>query len=204
MITRSTAFCLKFWIWRGTEKLDACQSRKKCGDSPRVVNRERVCSNFRSAGERCSNGFPNELRCVPDYYLIMTGTCPSGHVITEAATCEAAATAFSMSDTTVTSSSSTWSGRPEGCVFSLSTSSYGSDTLYLQTAASSYDSCTSSKYCLCMPPYGETAPPSPNPTPSPTSPTPIPTPDGYGAKMCLTRSENRWYFWSEVFHSSIS
>merc|ERR1719482_1788429 len=106
--------------------------------------------------------------CVRDYYLITTGTCPSGHVITDAAQCEAAATAFSMSDTTVTSSSSTWSGRPEGCVLQ---SEYGSDTLYLQTAASTYDSCTSSKKCLCMPPFGETAPPSAAPTPSPTSPT---------------------------------
>ena len=164
---------------------------KKCGDSPRVVNRERACSSLPNARERSSNRFSNELRCVPDYYLIMTGTCPSGHVITEIATCEAAATAFSMSDTTVTSSSSTWSGRPEGCVFSLSTSSYGSDTLYLQTAASSYDSCTSSIQCLCMPPCGETAPPSAAPTPSPTSPTPIPTPDGLGPKMFLPRSENR-------------
>merc|ERR1719364_157016 len=84
-----------------------------------------------------------------------------------------------MSDTTVTSSSSTYYDRPEGCVFSLSTSSYGSDTLYLQTAASSYYSCTSSIQCLCMPPCGETAPPSAAPTPSPTSPTPIPTPDGF-------------------------
>ena len=124
--------------------------------------------------------------------MIFTGTCPSGQVILDSALCEAAATALSQSDTTVTTSSSTWSGRPLGCV--VSTSSYGSDTLYLQIEASSYDSCSSSNYCLCMPPYGETAPPSPNPTPSPTEPTPIPTPAGYGAKMFLTRSENRWYF----------
>ena len=164
---------------------------KKCEDSPRVVNRERACSSLPNARERSSNGFSNELRCVPDYYLIMTGTCPSGHVITEIATCEAAATAFSMSDTTVTSSSSTWSGRPEGCVLQYD---YGSDTLYLQIAASTYDSCTSSKKCLCMPPFGETAPPSAAPTPSPTSPTPVPTPDGYGAKVFLTRRERRWNF----------
>merc|ERR1719159_520413 len=107
----------------------------------------------------------------------MTGTCPSGQLITNPAWCEEAATALSLSDTTATSSSSAYYSRPLGCV--VSTSSYGSDTLYLQTDASSYTSCTTFNYCLCMPPYGETAPPSPNPTPSPTSPTPIPTPDGW-------------------------
>ena len=136
--------------------------------------------------------------------MIFTGTCPSGQVILDSELCEDAATILGQSVTTVTSSSSTYSGRPLGCVYKPTTSTYGSDTLYLQTDASSYDSCSSSNYCLCMPPYGETAPPSPYPTPSPTEPTPIPTPDGYGAKMFLIRSENRWYFWSEVFHSSIS
>ena len=173
----------------------ACNSRLRQQDAPRtgLVN---ICQKLK----RSSNRFSNELRFVPDYYMIFTGTCPSGQIILDVSLCEAAATALSQSDTTVTTSSSTWYSRPLGCV--VSTSSYGSDTLYLQTEASSYDSCSSSNYCLCMPPYGETAPPSPNPTPSPTSPTPIPTPDGHGAKMCLTRSENRWYFWSEVFHSS--
>ena len=169
------------------------------------MNRERACTGLSklAKSERGARpDFSNELRFVPDYYMIFTGTCPSGQVILDSALCEAAATNLSQSVTTVTTSSSTWYSRPLGCV--VSTSSYGSDTLYLQTDANSYDSCTSSNYCLCMPPYGETAPPSPNPTPSPTSPTPIPTPDGHGAKMCLTRSENRWYFWSEVFHSSIS
>ena len=168
------------------------------------MNRERACtglSKLAKSERGARTDFSNELRFVPDYYMIFTGTCPSGQVILDVSLCEAAATALSQSDTTVTTSSSTWSSRPLGCV--VSTSSYGSDTLYLQTEASSYDSCTSSNYCLCMPPYGETAPPSPNPTPSPTSPTPIPTPDGHGAKMCLTRSENRWYFWSEVCHPSI-
>ena len=166
------------------------------------MDRERACQNVCQKPHRSLNRFSKELRWVPDYYMIMTGTCPSGQLITNPAWCEEAATALSLSDTTVTSSSSAYYSRPLGCV--VSTSSYGSDTLYLQTEASSYDSCSSSNYCLCMPPYGETAPPSPNPTPSPTSPTPIPTPDGHGAKMCLTRSENRWYFWSEVFHSSIA
>ena len=82
--------------------------------------------------------FSNELRFVPDYYMIFTGTCPSGQVILDVSLCEAAATALSQSDTTVTTSSSTYSGRTLGCV--VSTSSYGSDTLYLQTEASSYDS----------------------------------------------------------------
>ena len=153
-------------------------------------------SNPTADNNYCGEGFDSDsydfYRLLPDFYLITTGTCPSGHLITDAAQCEAAATAFSMSDTTVTSSSSTWSGRPEGCVLH---SEYGSDTLYLQTAASTYDSCTSSKKCLCMPPFGETAPPSAAPTPTPTSPTPVPTPDGYGAKMFLTRRENRCNFW---------
>ena len=126
--------------------------------------------------------------------MIETGTCPSGHLITNPAWCEEAATAFSLSDTSVSTSSSSY-GRPQGCVVA-------SGYLYIYESGSS--SCSSSNYCLCMPPYGETAPPSPYPTPSPTEPTPIPTPDGYGAKMFLIRSENRWYFWSEVFHSSIS
>ena len=124
--------------------------------------------------------------------MIFTGTCPSGHLITNPAWCEEAATALSLSDTSVSTSSSYY-GRPEGCVVA-------SGYLYLYASGSS--SCSSSNYCLCMPPYGEIAPPSPYPTPSPTEPTPIPTPDGYGAKMFLIRSENRWYFWSEVFHSS--
>ena len=167
------------------------------------MNRERACtglSKLAKSERGARTDFSNELRFVPDYYMIFTGTCPSGQIILDVSLCEAAATALSQSDTTVTTSSSTWSSRPLGCV--VSTSSYGSDTLYLQTEASSYDSCTSSNYCLCMPPYGETAPPSPNPTPSPTTPTPIPTPDGYGAKIFLARSETRWNFWCDFLYRS--
>ena len=134
----------------------------------------------------------SEQRYVPEYYMITTGTCPSGQVIMDESLCEAAATALSMSDTTITSSSSTYSGRPLGCV--AATSSYGSTSLYLQTDASSYDTCSSDNTCLCMPPYGETAPPSPSPTPSPTNPTPVPTPDGYGAKMVFYLEARRVAF----------
>ena len=164
------------------------------------MDRERACQKVCQKPHRSLNRFSKELRWVPDYYMIMTGTCPSGQLITNPAWCEEAATALSLSDTTVTSSSSTYYSRPLGCV--VSTSSYGSDTLYLQTDASSYTSCTTFNYCLCMPPYGETAPPSPNPTPSPTSPTPIPTPDGYGAKIFLARSETRWNFWCDFLYRS--
>ena len=118
-------------------------------------------SNPTADNNYCGEGFDSDsydfYRLLPDFYLITTGTCPSGHLITDAAQCEAAATAFSMSDTTVTTSSSSY-GRPQGCV-------EASGYLYLYASGSS--SCSSSSKCLCMPAYGETAPPSPSPTPDP-------------------------------------
>ena len=89
--------------------------------------------------------------------MIETGTCPSDQVIMDTALCEAAATALSLSDTSVQTSYSSY-GRPQGCV-------EASGYLYLYASGSS--SCSSDSKCLCMPAYGETAPPSPSPTPDP-------------------------------------
>ena len=90
--------------------------------------------------------------------MITTGTCPSGHLIMETAVCEAAATAFSMSDTTCSTGSYSSYNRPQGCCVI-------SGYLYIQDPGSG--SCSNDIPCLCMLPYGETAPPSPSPTPDP-------------------------------------
>ena len=79
-----------------------------------------------------------------------------GAMITDAATCAAAATALGFSDTTVTES--TYSYAPAGCA-------YPSGYLYLYPATNT-QSCSSTKNCLCS-----FVPPSP---PSPPSPPAVP------------------------------
>ena len=108
--------------------------------------------------KRSSCRFSNKLRWEPEYYMIETGTCPSGQVIMDTALCEAAATALSLDDTTCSTGSYSSYSRPQGCVVA-------SGYLYIYESGSS--SCSSSSKCPCMPPYGETAPPSPSPTPDP-------------------------------------
>ena len=106
--------------------------------------------------KRSSYRFSNELRWEPEYYMIETGTCPSGQIIMDTALCAAAATALSLSDTSVSTSSGSY-GRPQGCVDA-------SGYLYLYASGSS--SCSSSSKCLCMPPYGPTPSPTPDPFPA--------------------------------------
>ena len=90
--------------------------------------------------------------------MITTGTCPSGQLIMDESLCEAAATALTLDDTTCSSTDYGAYSRPLGCCV---VSGY----LYIQTEG--YSTCSTSIPCLCMPQYGETAPPSPSPTPDP-------------------------------------
>ena len=84
------------------------------------------------------------------YYQLESGSC-GGAVIEDKASCDAAAEALGLSDTTAYESTST--SYPPGCVLS-----YGS--LYLYPATNSY-SCRSSEQCLCaLRPPSPPAPPA--------------------------------------------
>ena len=99
----------------------------------------------------------------PEYYQISTGTCPPVELITNNALCESAATFLNLSDTTVSTTSYTYS-RPLGCVYFTD---LGSTGLYMQTAGSS--PCTKEINCICMQPThlaSGTTTPLPTPDPS--------------------------------------
>ena len=128
----------------------ACKSRLRHQENG-LVN---ICQKREMSSYRFSNG----LRWEPDYYMIETGTCPSDRLIMDTALCEAAATALSLDDTTCSTGSYSSYSRPQGCCVI-------SGYLYIQDPGSG--SCSNDIPCLCMPPFGETAPPSPSPTPDP-------------------------------------
>merc|ERR1740124_2026586 len=100
---------------------------------------------------------PGVIQVAGMYFVKTSGSnCGSG-MITESSECEAAATALGMSDTSVSTSSSTYDS-PQGCTDS-------SGNLYLYQ----YDSgsCSSTRKCIC-----KFTPPSP-PTPPPQPPSPL-------------------------------
>merc|ERR1719424_609067 len=87
-------------------------------------------------------------------------------MITDTATCEQAAAALGLSDTTADESTSTYDA--PGCVFKVS--SYSSDTLNLYPPTNTY-SCSSTRQCVCAfhPPSAPSPPSAPPAPPSPPS-----------------------------------
>ena len=102
------------------------------------------------------------IRVAGGYYMIESGSCGGGTILTTSE-CDAAATALGLPDKTSTDiKRQTASLIPRGCVFLRS-------FLYVIRRGSSSASCTSSRQCICT-----FTPPSPPPSPPSQLPPPPP------------------------------
>merc|ERR1719316_2545434 len=113
-------------------------------ESPYVKSGDFMCEGGPFSKEGCSLFAITSGDCkhivyeAPRYVVIESGTCGDDYVIQDQTTCDEAATALGLSDTTSYISSSTYN-RPKGCAWSYS-------SLYIYDVTSE---CSSSYKCIC-------------------------------------------------------
>ena len=126
---------------------------------------------------------PGYVAAVSGYYQLKSGSC-GGAVIEDEATCDAAAAALGLSDTSASTSSATYYA--PGCVLR-----YSSLYLYPATNSPTSNPCSSSEQCICaFRPPSPPAPPSPPPTP-PAPPSAPPLHPGFVAVAGPSTSGSR-------------
>ena len=113
-------------------------------ESPYVKSGDFMCEGGPFSKEGCSLFAITSGDCkhivyeAPRYVVIESGTCGDDYVIQDQTTCDEAATALGLSDTTSSTSSSTYN-KPKGCAWYYS-------SLYIYEGTSD---CSSSYPCIC-------------------------------------------------------